>query len=344
MSEDDASGPAVKGQLEREAAEWCMRMHGDDADALKPAFNAWIRRGALHLEAYNKVEEVYLLGARAKRSVTQEPPARPVKLGRFRLVMAGCLVVAGIGYFALPVILGENHSERNTQPAIALADRVQLRTSAGAAQRFALRDGSWATLGAQSQLLLSFDSAQRFMILQRGSGRFEVAHDRRPFIVAAHDGRVTALGTVFEVSIDDKQRVDVRLVEGVVDVVFPSRSGPDGRAVQIRKRLTAGERASFGGDAQDGQDRSEGIVSSSDEATAQPATVGELIDLANRTPGASVTLRTADPAIRLIRLGGRFTVQSPEAVAQRLALMLDLDLDRDVAGEIVLRERARARE
>ena len=88
-----------------------------------------------------------------------------------------------------------------------------------------LADGSSVRLDTDSRVRVRFSDGQRLVDLERGQAMFSVAHDaQRPFVVAAGDARVTAIGTVFDVQ-RQSAGVSVTLVSGAVDVTRLSRAG-----------------------------------------------------------------------------------------------------------------------
>lgn len=128
-----------------------------------------------------------------------------------------------------------------TIAATGPAERRILATTAGETRTVRLADGSTVRLDAATRLDAAFDAERRTIRLSQGQARFAVAHETRPFVVLAGGGSVTARGTMFDVAVAGG-RVDVRLLEGAVDVVLPAR------ARQVRptvRRLTPGEGLSF---------------------------------------------------------------------------------------------------
>nr|WP_255696959.1 FecR domain-containing protein [Sandaracinobacteroides sayramensis] len=81
-----------------------------------------------------------------------------------------------------------------------------------------LPDGSRITLDAASRLRARFADGRRALFLEKGRVLFEVAHDgARPFVVTAGSRTITALGTRFTVSLDER-RLRVFLAEGRVRI------------------------------------------------------------------------------------------------------------------------------
>jgi len=91
--------------------------------------------------------------------------------------------------------------------------------TAAAEQRIVkLSDGSIVELAADSQVTVEYEVSERRLVLDRGQAIFTVSKNpRRPFVVQAGNGTVTAIGTVFNVSRRSGD-VQVRVLEGTVAV------------------------------------------------------------------------------------------------------------------------------
>jgi transmembrane sensor len=337
MSEPDSEPPA-NGQLLREAAAWFARMRGPDAEASRGEFEAWLARGALHRRAYNRAAEIFTMG---KLIGDDAASSERRWIGKPGLLQAA--IIAGIGLLLIAiagswVVLRESGRD---QPSALIAEGrssgigiVQLATGAGDSRAVRLDDGSVLNLAPDTTVTASFTGASRRLELERGSARFQVAHEQRPFMVFAGGGSVTAHGTIFEVGLAADRRVSVRLIEGVVDVMLPLRAKTSG-ARQDTRRLHPGEMISF--EAQN----SGGFEAGSREGHAAQdydgIRIAELIALANG--GASPKIRLDDPAVGLRRVSGRFRVDDTKLLAERLAALFDLAIDQPGPGEIVLRAR-----
>lgn len=114
------------------------------------------------------------------------------------------------------------------------------QTRLGELKEVRLSDGSRVVLGGQTMLSVVFCARQRSVKLISGEAWFRVAHNSGwPFIVAAGDGTITAVGTAFVVT-RDSNRVVVAVTDGTVEVRTRRVSSPSGRLVE-----GAGERPSF---------------------------------------------------------------------------------------------------
>ena len=345
MTDIAGAAPGAKGQLDREAADWVVRMHGENAAAVRPEFEAWLRRGALHRQAYNRMEEVYLLAARldparmdpaqfGASAHTDKDPGAAQATPRARLLpILGCAAAGVVAIGVWTTDRAANAPGAPGAPPVAATLPVQARiaTEQGRPGRFVLADGSTVTLAGASAARIAFGSTERRIDLLAGRGLFRVAHAARPFNVWAGGGRVTALGTRFAVEFGPGRTILVRLYEGRVELASPAGRLGGGRAGSV-VRMRAGQTQTFEAEAAD----MGGVPGAISGAIEQPGTVGALIDRTNARFGDDVRIELNDPSIRSIRLGGMFGIHDPDVVADRLAAMLGLRLDRSRPGRLVL--------
>jgi transmembrane sensor len=82
-----------------------------------------------------------------------------------------------------------------------------------------LADGSTAHMNVLSTIKIDFTDSQRHIILEEGEVSFNVIPDtNRPFVVSVDDSEVYALGTEFNVKINQGRTLDVTLVDGKIRV------------------------------------------------------------------------------------------------------------------------------
>jgi len=100
----------------------------------------------------------------------------------------------------------------------------------------------------------------RFVVVNRGEARFEIAHDpKRPFRVLAGAGVITAVGTVFNVRRLDNLVV-VTVGEGIVEVAPASpMNARDGGDYARGKRVTRGQYITYDGDGRLSEVRSTNV-------------------------------------------------------------------------------------
>jgi transmembrane sensor len=230
---------------EEAATYWVARRRlGLMSAADEAAFAAWRAEpdNALALaEVEDVVEEVGAVAAlaevRAMRAAAlaaaphSRPPWRAV--GSMAAGLAA-VVLAGVWAINLP---------EAPPPAIAQAAPVQRYvTGVGEQRNVRLADGSMLSLNTASVVEVAYSPARRDIRLLQGQALFNVAHNTaRPFVVAAGDRKVTAVGTAFDVRLDGGA-VKVVLVEGRVRVE-PLRPAGMARIAPVlaRQTLDAGE-------------------------------------------------------------------------------------------------------
>lgn len=337
-----AEGQAEDGgeALAREAAHWFARMRSPDAEDSRGEFEAWLAEDSRHRAAYNRTSEIFAMGKLLAEP--GEPASAPIPTRRHRALVVALAValafVVGIGGWMALRPSGPGSDLRNA--VAGSSDHRRISTIAGEARVVRLGDGSTVHLGDQTVLDVDIAGRQRSLRLVRGQARFEVAHEPRPFIVFAGGGSVTARGTIFEVALMRTGKVDVRLLQGAVDVALPREAS----AQPAIRKLAAGEGVSFvarpevaatptapaGANA--------GPSTSARDFDATP--VAELVTLANH--GAARPIRLADASLAGERVSGRLRVDDTGLLAQRLGALFALDVDMDDPRVIVLTRRGPA--
>jgi transmembrane sensor len=200
-----------------------------------------------------------------------------------------------------------------------------------------LADGSRVTLGGNALLEVQLGTDLRRLQLDRGSARFDVAHEPRPFVVFAGGGSVTAHGTLFDVGVSASREVSVRLIRGSIDVRFPASAKASAGA--LHRTLHPGETVSFEA-AGAGDSRRIVPIERSPAVSARDyrdVRLADIIGEANRH--ATVPIRLANPGAGAQLVSGRFRIDDTKLLAERLAALFDLDVDRGNRSEIVLRSR-----
>ena len=313
-------------------------MRGPDAAAYRPDFDAWLARGAAHLGAYNRATEIFSMGkflAEPGEGLGADDVAPRRRRWPAALVLAAAAVAVVLTFWltatntTLLRLAGSSEIARMRDKN--QAHPILLSTGAESGKSFALADGSTLTLDRDSVLSVHYSRSMRALRLTRGRGRFDVAHESRPFIVYAGRGSVTARGTLFDVAIDPRQHVSVRLLRGAVDVALPQQ-------VRAVRHLTPGQEVSFTMTAMSAS--TSAVVA--DHATAglgiedfDRVALSDLLANANRRGGRPI--RVADPVLGTIRVSGRFSLANPAKLADHLAAVQNLVVDTSDPEQITLR-------
>jgi transmembrane sensor len=196
-----------RGTSGRTAAEWfAVRLRGSDA-MLDREFDAWMAEDPAHGEEYALCEITWEVSQGAAREVP--PPtyrARRVDgatVGRRAAVFAiAAAALAAVVWFRPPATLS-------------------FATAAGEQRTLVLEDGSRVTLNTRTRIGVRFGRHAREIVLDGGEAFFEVSHDAsRPFTVRTPIGSARALGTRFDMYLEERQ-LSVTTADGSVLVDGP---------------------------------------------------------------------------------------------------------------------------
>lgn len=227
------------------AARWVVRLDGDNvSDEERRAFEAWRARSAENAAAYERAlaamhsfdgspEDASL---DALRRAALRYQSERSWLGVRAAAAALVLLVAGV---AALIVAGGG-------PAASLYEKgaADYVTRRGEKLDVTLPDGSALTLNTETDLDVVFDGRRRTVEVLRGQAFFNVAKDAsRPFVVVAGGKQIVAVGTAFDVRLD-QGRVEVQLVEGhvVVENAEPAGSAsPPARESTESVHLNPGE-------------------------------------------------------------------------------------------------------
>ena len=232
------------------AADWFARLQGDDVSPQERRdFQRWLNADARHADAWNAVNATWngLSGvehdpafAALRADALSVDASRSRMMSRRNLGLAAAsLVAAAGGAFLSRRWLG---GEKTPAP---LADEPVFTTAVGERSTFRLTDNSVVTLSTDSAVRVNHWDRERRLTLLRGQAYFQVAKDKtRPFIVAAGDKSVTAVGTAFDVRLEPG-KLSVTLVEGRVRIAGDSPKGPRRVEMSAGSRFVAADPADW---------------------------------------------------------------------------------------------------
>ena len=321
-----------------EAADWFARMNSDAANAgTAAALRDWLGQNRANAEAYLEQEMLWAemaqladdprLAAHRRAALDEEAPQRPTFWSVGRLAAATTALAACLAISVAVILL------QLPEPVAIVDDYILVRheTQTGERLTVALPDRSEITLAPASQVEVLYREQTRDIRLVSGRAFFSVARDlNRPFRVEAEDRVVTALGTRFQVALDEAAP-EVLLVDGLVEV-----SGLSADGTGPVYRLQPGQRLS-------------GAMSSAlveqvdaDEETAWRS--GQLVfrnqplrDVAAEfSRYAPVNVRVADTSIGDLRVSGVFHYEQVGAFASALQRTFDIEVERAEDGSYLL--------
>lgn len=253
------------------------------------------------------------------------------------------ILVSALAAFGAASLLLRVYSER--------AGWSSKSTAMGGYERLPLPDGSMLELNTGSKVSYRLSERLRELELAAGEARFRVArHGERPFVVFARDTVIRAVGTEFTVRIRDDGKVEVVVAEGVVAVsrrprqsvlsrllhgrVVPLEGGtavPEKRvATDDGARLSVVEVTRARVEAHDAW--------RNDMLIFEDTPLREIVNELNRYDRRK--LEIADPAIRDVRLGGKYQPREVEGFLQNLDAVMQISVveERSESGDgVVLR-------
>lgn len=173
------------------AVDWILRLKEAPLTRKeRAALDAWLAADSAHMAAFREAEGLSAEFSRLnlRRFAKQEQARRR----RRPVAIAAACAVAAMAFVLF----------RGDFPLFFFSDYF---TGAGETRRVTLEDGSRVELGARSAIALHFTPTSRRLTLLRGEAWFDVEPDAsRPFVVEAAGGTATALGTSFDVALDEQ--------------------------------------------------------------------------------------------------------------------------------------------
>jgi len=216
-----------KKRIESEAAEWLMRLQGENiTEARVASFKQWRSQSIRHKKAFEELSQfwdgldfVEQLADYGQNDAAIEPLQQDRTVRRmkyFKRVAAGALAATILVMVGIPTY--------NFATRIEPGFTATYETAIGEQETIDLPDGSQIILNTNSALSVAFSKETRQIFLSRGEAFFDVESDKsKPFSVNTNKGVVTAVGTAFNVRLT-AEKLDVLVTEGRVE--FVSMFGP----------------------------------------------------------------------------------------------------------------------
>ncbi|WP_177229258.1 FecR family protein [Dyella sp. OK004] len=298
-----------------QAAHWLARLLDSDVSAEEQAaFEHWRAASPENDSAYREMERLW-----AQSSETIKHPAilaaadRAMRSDRQRARFRGSWPLKIALAAAAVLVVGVFASRWAVVPSDPLG--THYASMAGQQRTLHFKDGSSVVLDTDSEVVERYSAGTRRVDLLHGRAQFQVKGDHAwPFVVHTQGGTVTAVGTLFQVRMQDKVAA-VTLLEGRLEVVAPPRNG----ASQTRS-LTAGQQVKY--------DRSGQMsaVHDADRPLAEGWTTGRLVVhdwrlselVAEMNRYSAMQLIVADPSLEDIHISGNFSAGDQTSLIQML--------------------------
>ncbi|EGF93237.1 tat twin-arginine translocation pathway signal sequence domain protein [Asticcacaulis biprosthecium C19] len=298
-------------EIEIAASLWAVKerpLSPEDEVALR----AWLsgdprRRGAL-LRAqagWAALSRAKALGPSEDWQVRPKPRANPSRRG----LLAGGGIAAGLAAAALG--------------GLFLLRKEEAVTTTGEIRRLPMSDGSIAAINTESRIRIEMTDAERKVDLVQGEVWFKVARNKaRPFVVAAGDARIQAVGTAFSVRRHDSG-AEVLVTEGTVKAWL---EGDDRPAVWLKAgdRTVIGDRAAKVDHAPDAVDNA--LAWREGKIALAGKTLSAVAEDYNRYNQVKIVIR--DAGLGNERLLGRFSTDDPEGFSDAVAQAFGAEITR----------------
>lgn len=219
-----------------QAAAWFARHRaGPLSDEGAFEFAAWLKVDPAYTAAWKEYERLWsriesvrdepkILALREAARIRTQRRQRWQRGGRISAVLAATVLVCVGVWWSLqdatppsgrPPPVAQSPAGGELAPSLVRSASTEI----GERSVLILPDGSKVTLNTASAVRADYSGRERRVTLVRGQAFFDVAKDpTRPFVVAAGSRQVIAVGTVFDVRLQDRQ-VRVTLIEGKVRVL-----------------------------------------------------------------------------------------------------------------------------
>ena len=301
-------------------------------------FTEWLEADPANRRAYDEVTrswEISALAATDPTVVTMRTEAlmvRPPKQRDFSRLWGALATAALVLFVFTGISLSYPGLVGSARDIAARHDQITLRTGIGERATATLDDGSTVLLNTNSILEINYTRLRRDVRLVAGQVLFKVAHDTaRPFVVAAANHEVVAVGTEFEVRLEG-QNVRVALLQGRVRVA-PITAGRRGGAAAEVAVMTPGEQlvASPAGMLVNRANVSELVSWQSGRVRFDNMRLAEAVAEMNRYSRTRIVID--DQAAADIRITGAFRTGQSYSFAQTIGEAFPIDVEQN--GEVI---------
>lgn len=205
------------------AVDWFFRREARSLSASEAeAFEAWLAQSPANRDAYLAVEGFWAGAAQAQHLPRFDTKRDQILKAVDRLRVTRRAGMLGVAMLAAAVVGGGIYQFAAPRALVTQA----FSTSVGQQATVTLPDGSVMTLNTDTVVRTRADAERRLVYLDKGQAYFRVAKDKRhPFVVTAAGRTVTAVGTAFEMRVDNGA-LKVLLVEGKVRVEAAAAAPP----------------------------------------------------------------------------------------------------------------------
>ena len=327
-----------KEQIHEQASVWIARLdRGLNAEE-QQALGDWVRQSREHRRVLFEMAALWdRMDNLARLADLFDAPQRAKPPARVYMAMAASVMLTALAFAWSWTYLAGRHQ---------VLEGVY-ETAIGEHSRVNLPDGSLLVLNTNTRVSVTYDTAYRLFVLERGEINIDVAHDQaRPLSVVAGDRVVQAVGTAFNVKMFNEREVELLVTDGKVLV---AKRQPDTAAIDAPARLAETAMAVAKGEKV--------VLGSAQEAVAQVAETdiaaqlswregnlifrGESLEqaLTEITRYTSVEFEVMDEHIKQERIAGLFKAGDVDGLLATLTRNFNIESERLNDNKILLRAR-----
>jgi transmembrane sensor len=216
--------------IDEEASLWISRLDRGLSESERLDLNNWLDLSARHNRAFRVQAECWEKTEVLSSLADLFPD--PAKKSSAASVFLGWKVWAGAaGPLMLLILLWPGVFSPMENAKILNPQLLSYETAVGGLSRVVLTDGSTLILNTATKVNVRMTESFREITIARGEINVDVAHDPlRPLRVIANDSVFEAVGTKFNIRIDESQIIELLVTEGKVKVKVAPKSATDSLA------------------------------------------------------------------------------------------------------------------
>jgi transmembrane sensor len=336
-----------------QAAEWFIANQDSVPERYRrAAFVAWLKASPIHIEEYLGIALV-AKDLRLAAADSDEQLESLVEMGRADA--AGHVVAVHASQGRIPLKQYFTPVRRWSLAVTAVAAAVLIgwwtvaELSGPESQRYAtqrgqqslqrLADGSVLHMNTNTEVEVTYDKSGRRVQMHAGQAFFIVVHeDARQFQVTAGQADIVAVGTQFDVRLDDGSTV-VTVVDGRVDVRSRNEAGD---APDHAVRVPAGHQLRIDGSVMPAQservDTGAAIAWRQHKIAFESQPLGDVADEFNRY--GVIQIYIEDSELRALPISGVFNAYDADSFAAFLESLDDVRIERTPTEIRVMRQEA----
>jgi transmembrane sensor len=308
--------------IDKQALRWVVRMSDRVLDASEAqAFDAWYAADIRHQGAYLRATAINNALNQATVQETLRPGRKHLEAEwagvawkqprSRRAFLAYGGMAAGVAILAATMMLP------------ASGDRMILATSKGEFLKVPLADSSVVSIIGGSRVEVNLTHMARQIDLKRGEAWFEVAKDKsKPFIVAADDVRVRAVGTAFAVR-RYSNGAEILVTEGTVEV-WAQDGTAQKRFVHAGEQAFVANRASDIAATRDPREIERKLAWREGRLVFRNQTLENAVADFNRYSARRIVI--VDPRLKNKTLVGQYQIDAPERFAKDVSTFLNVPI------------------